>query len=412
MEILKHEILINDLKSNDFTLTVFVGLFNGVKYLPSLLDQLKNQSDQRFNLLIVDNFSTDETLRSVEHWGGAFRGRFMVIRNSLNYGGMGSCILSISKMNTPWFTALHQDDFYFPNHIHELNKAISKCKLDTVAISTSMKSMNQSGGHLLPPPRANWYLSKTNKKRNFLQNLQMHSIPSPSVAYRCSQFADFAADWHSTIADNLLVLRLSTKGGMETIFKETMVYRENEQSESHNLNEDERMITTSLGLVRFFSSSEFIDLTRSINEIDRSSFVKSVNRAISIRLKKTPLSDFTRLFANESMMTAWGYSEQTSIKNVKGFFDDIDSSFTSPLLERIIMSFEDVHSEAVDLNSCLSSLAGASQTNVVRGLTNITNSQLLGRIGSVIPFSIRRILWRLVVRISRRKNISWDFREQ
>jgi hypothetical protein len=199
---------------------------------------------------------------------------------------------------------------------------------------------------------------------------------------------------------------------METIFKETMVYRENEQSESHNLNEDERMITTSLGLVRFFSSSEFIDLTRSINEIDRSSFVKSVNRAISIRLKKTPLSDFTRLFANESMMTAWGYSEQTSIKNVKGFFDDIDSSFTSPLLERIIMSFEDVHSEAVDLNSCLSSLAGASQTNVVRGLTNITNSQLLGRIGSVIPFSIRRILWRLVVRISRRKNISWDFREQ
>ena len=191
-----------------------------------------------------------------------------------------------------------------------------------------------------------------------------------------------------------------------------MVYRENEQSESHNLNEDERIITTSLGLVRFFSSSEFFDLTRSITEIDRASFVKSVNREISIRLKKTPLSDFTRLFANESMMAAWDYSEQTSINNVKGFFDDIDSSFTSPLLERIITSFEEANTETADLNSCLSSLASASQTDVVRGLRNITNSQLLGRISSVSPFWIRRILWRFVIRVSRRKNSSWDFREQ
>ena len=408
----KHEIVIDDLKPNDFALTVFLGLFNGVKYLPCLFEQLQAQTDQRFNLLIVDNSSTDETLSSVVHWRNAFHGRFMVIRNSLNLGGMGSCILSVPKIPTPWFTAVHQDDFYLPNHISVFNKAISKCKLDTVSISTSMKSMSHTGGSVLPPPRANWYLSKKNKKRNLLQNLQLHSIPSPSVAYKTSQFADLASDWHSTIADNLLVLRLSTKGGMKTIFKETMVYRENEQSESHNLNEDERIITTSLGLVRFFSSSEFFDLTRSITEIDRASFVKSVNRAISIRLKKTPLSDFTKLFANESMMAAWDYSERTSINNVKKFFDDIDSSFTSPLLERILTSFEDANTETVDLNSCLSSLASASQTDVVRGSRNITNSQLLGRISSVIPFWIRRILWRFVIRVSRRKNSSWDFREQ
>jgi hypothetical protein len=322
----------------------------------------------------------------------------------------------LNEINSPWFTAIHQDDLYLPNHIFELNKAIRKSNSNTVSISTSMGSMSSHGQIIVAPPRANWFLKQYDQTHNFLQNVRLHSIPTPSVAYRTDQFAKVASSWHTTFADALVVLKLSTMGEFKQVMKETMHYREDENSESHSINEVERRISTASGLTRAFASEEFAMLISKIPILERHEFVRTLNDAISTRLGKCDIAEFVRLIANETIMMHWDYVEKSSVAEVHKSYQKMNGQFTTNLLSGFLDEWIQPTRETLNETNPFTALAETSQRALEINnslVSSVHTNRFFSAIFLHIPFWMRyRVLKRLVTLLFRRNNRSWDFRRK
>ena len=126
-------------------LTIYLGIYNGERYIESLFDQIRSQKNQNFEILVVDNNSTDSSGNMFETWKKYYKKNFRYVRNNLNYGGGGSLYRNLHKIKTPWFCTLHQDDFYKPNHISSLVDLILCSNKNIVGVSTTMGSMSNEG---------------------------------------------------------------------------------------------------------------------------------------------------------------------------------------------------------------------------------------------------------------------------
>ena len=397
-------------------LTVFVGVFNGSRFLDSLLVQLINQSDQSFYLLVCDNNSSDDSLQKLLRWRTMFPGRLSLFRCGENYGGAGNLMANLEEIKTPWFTTMHQDDFYKPNHIETLTSAIKDAPERVNGICTSMASMDNEGSLIGSPPRAAWYFDVENLPSVFLQNLRLHSLPMPATAYRLAPFKDVASDWHTTFFDALLTLKLCCKGEFRSILTETMYYRENPESESHSVEESERLISTGVGLVKVFNSAEYLNLLDLVRVEDRGRFIRSLNDAIEFRMRNTPLGSFVILVANETAMIHWQYSERVSVSVVKDAYKSNTQTFTHSILQGLldlsVAGLSDLSDSPKRMNAKIEQLLilQGSGTQSSKSEFQSRLSHIYSRYGYRIPFAIRRRILILMVKVLRKKNRAWDFR--
>ena len=59
-------------------LTVFLGIYNGEKYVDSLLKQILSQEYQKFNILVVDNNSSDQSGKMFGNWKKVYKSNFQL----------------------------------------------------------------------------------------------------------------------------------------------------------------------------------------------------------------------------------------------------------------------------------------------------------------------------------------------
>src|SRR3989304_1841235 len=62
-------------------IAIIIVNWNGEKYIKDCLESLKNQSYRDFDIILVDNNSSDDSLEVAESYEDIF-----VIRNKINYG--------------------------------------------------------------------------------------------------------------------------------------------------------------------------------------------------------------------------------------------------------------------------------------------------------------------------------------
>ena len=136
--------------NNKKKVTVFLGIYNGIDYLGSLFNQIRDQDSLEFELLLVDNASTDNSYEVIQGWQQQLPTiNVRVVRNSRNLGAGGSLNSNLHLIDTPWFTTFHQDDFYKSNHISELLYLINNAKEDISGVSVTMGSMSNEGKKII-----------------------------------------------------------------------------------------------------------------------------------------------------------------------------------------------------------------------------------------------------------------------
>ena len=393
-------------------LTVYLGIYNGYDYLDSLHEQLTNQTYQDFNLLIVDNASTDGSLKKLDLWKESFSGRITVIANETNLGGAGSLdfVLRNGTIETPWFATLHQDDFYLENHLEVLKDEIINAETNVVAVCTLMRSMGEKGNSQGTPPRAAWLVDSNSQLDDFLMNLRTQSLSFPSSAFHTKTFLTCSAPWHSpTFGDTETTLNLVTKGSLKYIQKETMLYRENPTSESHVINQLQSKIGAGLGLARVFSKDEFKNLLNNVPNDDRASFCLEVYDGIDIRVGDSALADFLKLLFVETCFQTWGYSEGESVKVGLESYIAVDSKFTSELIARLSKMAPNTKNELLTRN--LMEFSNQYTTELLLQYRNPTQfSKSLKYIFNLMPLYVRKKLFRFYVhlRAVKQPNYHWN----
>jgi glycosyltransferase involved in cell wall biosynthesis len=312
------------------TITAFLGIYNGEKYLASLFDQIKNQDSNDFNLLVVDNASKDNSVEIIKVWPQKLSNMSVqIITNPNNLGAGGSLNQNLYQIKTPWFLTMHQDDFYKPDHVSGLIDMIKKAGDDVSGVSATMGSMTNEGQKMKSIPRSTWFNSDLDKYGQFIQNVKSQSIPFPCTAFKTEIYKQTQVLIHNpSFSDSEQTLKMLCLGKFLVSNNETMLYRENNLSESHSLNQTEREIGAFIGLSRVFASEIFLNLIKQLGRAELFSFIKKLSEAVSCRITDTKLQKIIQIGLIENVLDLNGYENKEILQLLSSKYADFSSQQT------------------------------------------------------------------------------------
>jgi glycosyltransferase involved in cell wall biosynthesis len=316
--------------NNNNKLTVFIGIFNGEKYLASIFDQINNQDTNEFKLLIVDNSSEDNSFEIIENWPQKRTNlSFQIIKNPKNLGAGGSLNLNLRDINTPWFTTMHQDDFYKKNHISTLLKLINTADDEVSGVSATMGSMTSEGKKMKSTPRSTWFGSNLDKYDQFIQNIKSQSIPFPCSAFKTEIYKKNKVLAHNpSFSDTEQTLKMLCYGKFLVTSEETMLYRENPLSESHSLNDYEREIGAYIGLNRVFASESFFNMMKSLEKEKLFEYLKRLTNSIEERISDPKLLLILQISLIENILEKTGSENSDILQLLSNYYTKFSSSQT------------------------------------------------------------------------------------
>ena len=99
---------------NHKRVTVLMSVFNGEQYLKEAIDSVLNQTYQNFDLLIINDGSTDNSLKIVQSYKDP---RIKLINNDQNLGLIKSLNIGVSLIQSDYIIRMDSDDICLPNRI-------------------------------------------------------------------------------------------------------------------------------------------------------------------------------------------------------------------------------------------------------------------------------------------------------
>ena len=117
----------------DMLVSVIIPLYNAEKYIGECLDSLLNQTFQNFEVIVVDDCSTDDSVKIVKEYALKFNGRLTLTKLEENSGG---CALPRNKglifSRGEYIQFLDADDTLTPTALEELYTLAKDFNADVV----------------------------------------------------------------------------------------------------------------------------------------------------------------------------------------------------------------------------------------------------------------------------------------
>lgn len=113
--------------------SVIISLYNYGKYVGECLDSLLEQTFQDFEIIVVDDCSTDNGVEVVESYAPKFNGRLKLTRTEKNSGGGGlPRNLGLSLANGEYVFFMDADDALVPTALEEMHALAKEYYADVV----------------------------------------------------------------------------------------------------------------------------------------------------------------------------------------------------------------------------------------------------------------------------------------
>ncbi len=141
----------NNLKEKKPAITVIVTTYNLENYIGKFLNNLYEQDFQNFNILCVDDSSTDKTLQIIKGWKKKFGIRLKIIESEINTGMPAKArniALNSGLIDGEYVLFMDGDDTIEPNMLSRMYETVSKdsikadvciCAYDRVDIDTGKR---------------------------------------------------------------------------------------------------------------------------------------------------------------------------------------------------------------------------------------------------------------------------------
>jgi len=387
----------------------YLGLFNPTQHWASLTTWLSRLEKVGFPLLVVDNQSDDNSWNTTVKDIQALYPNSLFVRNPINLGGFGSLAVNLDLLkNTEWVTTFHQDDSYPSNHLLEHGKLTKGCYRDVAIISSEQESYSPSGARL-GYPRASWLLGNdVNTKALFLANLKHHTLAFSGATFRIEMLQDISIPWHSTaFPDTEIVLKMLPKWTGLVTSASMVRYLENPISESHSIQDSEKNLGATMSLIRVFSTTNFGDLCRSLEENEVEGFVREMLIGLSTRISETRAASTVRLVALEAMAQHLGPNPIIA-KELEAVYASIGANASTTLLHRL-HTFSTV--ENISPQESCTSISSEAQSNRPRKWPLALIKQVLARFLGLLPRTVRIFLVRTSLNFLQKLHIKtkWHF---
>lgn len=130
--------------STDFV-SIVMPVYNSESYVAAAIESILVQSHKNFELIIVDDGSTDDSMKVVSSYCDA---RIKIFRNSQNLGIVRTLNLGISKSNAQFIARMDSDDIAFPLRIEKQLKFLKDHNYDLV--SAKAVTCGENSGKIFP----------------------------------------------------------------------------------------------------------------------------------------------------------------------------------------------------------------------------------------------------------------------
>lgn len=213
---------------------VIVPLYNAATYLDETLRSIQLQTFQDFEVVMVDDGSTDATAELAQNYVRQDQ-RFHLIRTS-NRGISMSRNTAVAHSSAPWIAVCDGDDVWLPTKLSLQAEFIHTWERDgekkLAALGTSGFFINAASQRFseIDPPQEPWPVSDTQ-----IDNSPELKIINSSVVFRRDLFLDagrYGQDYRAT-EDLDLWLRLRDYGSVINLPDRLTLYRMHGQNLSH-----------------------------------------------------------------------------------------------------------------------------------------------------------------------------------
>lgn len=123
------------------TLTIFTPTFNRINLLPRLYNSLLNQTDLDFEWLIIDDGSSDGTVRLVKSWQDENKIKINYYHQK-NSGKHIAHNMGVEKTNTDLFVCVDSDDKLVDKAVETVKDCWKNTKNDAIGLLFFMKDFN------------------------------------------------------------------------------------------------------------------------------------------------------------------------------------------------------------------------------------------------------------------------------
>ena len=130
--------------------SIVLPTYNRANMLPSALETLQFQTFKDFEVLIIDDGSTDRTPEIIGKW--TIDPRFKYHRLPKNIGNMACRNLALEMAVGEWITNIDSDDFWLPNRLERFNAFIgANPGAEFVFSNGYLLRFDRIVGHAFPP---------------------------------------------------------------------------------------------------------------------------------------------------------------------------------------------------------------------------------------------------------------------
>ena len=127
-------------------LSVCIPVFNGEDYIKEAIESVLTQSFKDFELIIVDNNSTDKTVSIVKSYTDT---RIRFLQNEINIGLIPNWNKALEQAKGEYIKILPADDFIYPNCLVAQCGILDKDLNEKISIVSSRRNIINNNGKIL-----------------------------------------------------------------------------------------------------------------------------------------------------------------------------------------------------------------------------------------------------------------------
>ena len=126
--------------------SVIIPTHNRAEFLHSAITSVRNQTFQDFEIIVVDDASTDNTPEVVAYFGDK---RIKYTRNNISKGDAGARNVGVMSSNCTYIAFLDDDDEWLKNKLQMQIDILENCLIDIAGVYTNIIEVDKASGKTL-----------------------------------------------------------------------------------------------------------------------------------------------------------------------------------------------------------------------------------------------------------------------
>ncbi len=127
-------------------ISVCIPVYNCEDYIKFAIDSVLGQTFREFELIVIDNFSTDRTLAIARQYADK---RLRIIENKKNIGAEGNWNLALSEAKGEYIKLLCADDMLYPECLEKQYRILASEQNKDIVLVSSLRNVIDEKNHIL-----------------------------------------------------------------------------------------------------------------------------------------------------------------------------------------------------------------------------------------------------------------------